>query len=558
MRLVVAALTAIFIVNPPANAQSLRGLFGKPKRQDSTTEVMVAMRDGVKLATNVTLPKGKGPWPVVLTRTPYNKDEADSGLFFVDYVGKGFVRVVQDCRGRYKSEGEFGTFYHEPTDGYDTIAWIAEQPWCDGNVGTFGISAGGVTSNFAAMTTPPALKCSFVCVAHGCDYRYGVFPGGVFLKDLNERWFQSIGEELPPSQTPRIEPYTDEYASRDMTKNYANVRIPIFNVGGWYDIFSDSTVENFAGLQRFGGEGAKGNQKLWMGSFGHFPPLSGRLRYPIDSGRLELNLVLPWFEHWLKGIDNEIATMPAARYFVLGDPFDENAPGNEWRTASEWPPASTATSYYLSPAGHLLDHAGKSSDKLTYRYDPKDPVPTVGGNNLFSARGPMDQREVSGRPDILRFETAPLEAPTEIIGRAKVELFVSTDAEDTDFVAKLIDVYPDGYEALVSDQPLRLRYHAGYTDPQHIEAHKVYRIEIPLWATALVFNRGHKIAIHITSSNAPRFEAHTNTWDPLPSYDDAMVANNTLYLGPEHPSRLILPVTKVYGGAEASSNTAAK
>jgi len=228
---------------------------------------------------------------------------------------------------------------------------------------------------------------------------------------------------------------------------------------------------------------------------------------------------------------------------VMGDTMEKSAPGNIWRTAADWPPASTATSYYFRDGGTLSMTRPPKATKASYIYDPADPVPSVGGNNLMMDRGPMDQRKVSSRKDVLKFETEPLKSPVEIVGRITAELAVSTDAPDTDFMVKLVDVYPNGYEALVLDEAQRLRFRNGLL-PEKAEQGKVYAIKVDLWSTALVFNAGHKIAVHVSSSNVPRFEAHSNTWEPVKSYDLAVKATNTVFL--DGRSKIVLPVTKVY------------
>lgn len=555
---VLAVCAALMAVGAPAaRAQSLADLFGAKKPSRPATEYKVAVRDGVKLATDVTLPEGPGPWPVILTRTPYGKSRGAMINAGIDFVAHGYAAVVQDCRGRYQSEGTFGTFEHEPTDGFDTIAWIAQQPWCDGNVGMFGVSAMGITANFAAMTAPPNLKCTFVCVAHGCDFRYGSFPGGVFLQDLNERWFQTIGAPLAPAPKPRIGVYNDEYARRDMRNHYANVRVPTFNVAGWYDIFCESGAENFAGLNRAGSGAAKGNQRLVIGAFGHFP-INGKLKYPADAARLKTELVVPWFDHWLKGKGSGVLAGPPVRYFLMGDPFDKSAPGNEWRTAEDWPPPADEMALYFQEGGRLSKAPPDEPGSETYAYDPRSPVPTVGGNNLFSARGPMDQRAVGDRTDVIKYVSEPLAEPLAVVGRVFAELFVSTDAPDTDFMVKLVDIYPDGYEALMLDQAHRLRYHQGLDQPQRIKPNEVYPLRINLWSTALVFNRGHRIGVFVSSSNAPRFEPHTNTWEPVESYDQAVVAKNTIHRAPGKASRVLLPVAQNAGVTQTNGSAAAR
>ena len=504
---------------------------------------MVPMRDGVKLDTNIYLPAGDGPWPVVLTRTPYGKDQMYTAPREAAYMKAGYARVVQDVRGRFKSEGKYRAFIDDMEDGYDTIEWVAKQPWSNGKVGMVGPSAMGIASNLAAMSGAPHLVCAFVSVAHGSGYRYASYPGGVFLKNLNEEWLRRQG--VPPADVPRpiLRNYDDESRRLDMRTYLAKMHVPMYNLGGWYDIFLQGDIDSFTSLQRDGGEGARGNQKLTMGAFGH-GALSGDLKYPTEAGNLMGNEdTMRWFDYWLKGVDNGIMKEPPVKYFLMGDPMDKSAPGNSWHTAPSWPPAATATSYYLEPGGKLSTARPRGSARTSYVYDPNDPVPSIGGNNLMMDRGPMDQRKVSSRKDVLKFETEPLKTPLEIVGPVTAELAVSTDAADTDFMVKLVDVYPNGYEALVLDEALRLRYRDGLP-PQPAAAGKVYPIKVDLWSTALVFNAGHKIAVHVSSSNSPRFEAHSNTWEPVKSYDQAVKATNTVFL--DGRSKLILPVSKVY------------
>ena len=518
-------------------------------------EVMVPMRDGVKLATNVFLPAGEGPWPVVLSRTPYGKGRAkDREKQEAEYLKRGYVRIVQDCRGKFDSEGAYRAFIDDMEDGYDTVEWAAVQSWSNGKIGMTGGSALGITANHAAMSGAPHLICNVVVVGHGSSYHYSGYPGGVFLKNLNEEWLRRQG--VPPTDVPRPihRVYDDSFRQRDIEHYYSKMKTPTLNIGGWYDIFSQGNIDCFMGLQERGAEPAKGNQKLVMGAFGH-GRLAGDLKYPADSGRQDPELSFRWFDHWLKGIDNGVEREPAVRYYMMGDTFDPAAPGNQWRTSDYWPPKSDITPYYLN-AGHKLSTAAPRGDASAsdladaFVYDPKDPVPTIGGNNLNMELGPMDQRKVSGRSDVLKYETDPLTAAVEIAGPVIAELAVSTDAEDTDFTVKLVDVYPNGYEALLLDQACRLRFREGVNKMVRVEKDKIYPVKVNLWSTAVVFNKGHKIAIHVSSSNSPRFEAHSNTWEPLASYDKSVKARNTVHHGPQAASKVLLPVTKVYAATD--------
>ncbi len=531
-------ILAIALLTAPLFAQP------SPTRKDE----MVAMRDGVKLATTIYSPPGEGPFPVILTRTPYGKDNMYGPQAHKQFIEAGYVRVVQDVRGKFKSEGKYAAFVDDIVDGYDTVEWIAKQPWSNGKVGMYGPSAMGITQNLAAISNPPHLVTCFVQVAPSSSFRYSSYPGGLFLQDLNEGWLKAQG--VPPADVPRpiIKTYDEDARARDLRAQAAHINIPMYNVGGWYDIFLQGSIDSFKALQEDGGPKARGNQKLMMGAFGH-GAMKGDLKYPAEAGNLNGGDPIKWFDHWMKGVDNGIMKEPAVRYYVMGDTMDKSAPGNQWRTAATWPPQFTATSYYLTAThGLALTKPGKGT--LSYIYDPKSPTPAVGGNNLIMDRGPMDQRKVTDRDDVVKFTSEPLKAPLEITGPMSAELAVSTNVEDTDFIVKLIDVYPNGYEALVIDEGTRLRFAIDPKGATHAQKNKVYNVKVDLWSTSLVFNTGHKIEVVVQSSNAPRFEPHSNTWEPVKSYDQSLKATNTIVL--DGKSRLILPVAKA---APASSAT---
>jgi uncharacterized protein len=514
-----------------------------PVFAQTVKQEMVVMRDGVKLATTAYLPPGDGPFPVILTRTPYGKDTMYGPAAHKQFLSAGYARVVQDVRGKFKSEGKYSAWSNDIEDGYDTIEWIAKQPWSNGKVGMYGPSAMGITQNLAAIANPPHLVTCFVQVAPSSTFRYSSYPGGLFLKNLNEEWLRAQG--VPPADVPRpiTRIYDEEARNHDLRAQAAHINIPMYNVGGWYDIFLQGSIDSFLALQTDGGPKARGNQKLMMGGFGH-RAFSGDIKFPAEAGNLNGGDPIRWFDYWIKGVDNGIMKEPAVRYYVMGDPTDKAAPGNQWRTSPSWPPQSTATSYYLTASHTLVTAKPSGKLKLSYVYDPKDPTPAVGGNNLMMDAGPMDQRKISGRADVLKFQTEALKAPLEITGPVTADLAVSTDAGDTDFIVKLVDVYPNGYEAVVLDEGLRLRFRKSLVKPEPAAKNKVYPITVDLWSTALVFNTGHKIEVLIDSADNPRFEPHSNTWEPVKSYDQAVKATNTVFV--DGRSRLVLPVTKTY------------
>jgi putative CocE/NonD family hydrolase len=250
-------------------------------------------------------------------------------------------------------------------------------------------------------------------------------------------------------------------------------------------------------------------------------------------------------DHWLKGVDNEATKAAPVRYFLMGDTMRKGAPGNVWKQADQWPVPNSPTSFYLTEDGGLRPAAPKPKNaSRTYAYDSKNPVPMMGGNNMGENKGPIDQRKLAGREDILRFQTDALTEPVEVTGKVLVDLYVSADVPDTTLMAKLVDVYPNGYQALVLDNTLMARYHDGFAKPAPLEKGKVYKLSLYLWNTALVFDKGHRIAVHISGSNAPRYEVHPNSFQPVGSYDGAPVAHVAVQTSAQYPSRLILPVIR--------------
>jgi len=524
-------------------------------------EEIAVMRDGTKLAANVFKPAGTGPWPVVMTRTPYLKDgridpEKDpKGLKMREalakqarhYTDAGYVYVLQDVRGKGRSQGFYAAFENDVEDGYDSVEWAARQPWSNGRIGLSGGSAMGITSNEAAMAAPLHLKAAYVVVAP-YDLLQNSYIGGVLKEKDVLGWSkgQGVSDEVLDTQRRRV---TDDifWNRSAMSTNRKYIQIPIYNVGGWYDIFNHGNISNFEYLQNHGAKGARGNQKLMMGPFGH-GPLSGGLEYPgFDRLNLAGDQEIRWFDYWLKGVDNGIMDEPPVSYFMMaGAEKGAISPKNGMRTAANWPPAYREVRYYLTPDKALSGKAPASDGaKLSYRYDPANPVPTVGGANLTFERGPMDQRAIPARQDYLRFQTPALAKDVTIAGPVKVELYGATDGPDTDFMAKLVDVYPDGYEALVLDAPIRTRFRHGRMpdDVKMMTPGAPEELDIDLWSTAITFEKGHRIALHITSSNSPRFEVNTNTGEPPGEHKLApRAAANSLYMDAAHPSALVLPV----------------
>jgi hypothetical protein len=316
------------------------------------------------------------------------------------------------------------------------------------------------------------------------------------------------------------------------------------HIGGWYDIFLQGTLNAFVERQYGGGPGSAGNQKLVMGPWWHggFSSVTqGELMYPSNSLYSSI-----WadsytmYDYYLKGVDTGYGEIPAVRYYVMGDVDDPQAPGNEWRESEVWPVEYTNLSLYLD--GESLELAPGEDSVASYFYDPNDPVLTRGGPNLVLPGGPMDQREAEERDDVLVFSTPPLEVPVEVTGKVWVQLFASSNCSDTDFMAKLTDVYPDGRSMLVLDGALRARHRNSMESEELMEGGKVYELWVDLWSTSIIFNEGHRIRLAITSSNSPRFERNPNTGLAYGEWEETRIANNSIHMGSSHASRIVLPL----------------
>jgi predicted acyl esterase len=540
---------ALLAASAPAVAQGAAQAAPPPPAEPPLphTEIFIPMRDGVKLAASVYLPQGSGPWPVILTRTPYLKDgRMYSAANVKHFTDAGYAYVVQDVRGKGHSQGFYEAFVPDIEDGYDTIEGLAKEPWSNGRIGITGASAMGITSNLAAIAAPPHLLAAYVIVAPNETFTTS-FLGGVPKDKDTVGWLkgQGVSEDvIARSQAGQVRSVFTDRAGPGEELKY--VRIPIWNVGGWYDIFNTGTIHNFEYLQNHGAKGARGNQRLTMGPFGH-GPISGDLAY---AGEDRLDIVgaqdIRWFDHWLKGADNGVMDEPPVDAFMMAAAEKGNySPKNRHVRAANWPLAYRETRYYLADGGALATTEPKAADaKVSYRFDPAHPVQTIGGSNLTFERGPMDQRPIKDRKDYLRFETPVLDKDVVVAGPVKVELYGATDGPDTDFEAKLVDVYPDGYEALVLDAPIRARYRHGRMPDQvaMMTPGAPEEMTIDLWNTALTFEKGHRIALHVTSSNSPRFEVNDNNGEAPGERLKPRVATNSVYMDKDHPSALVLPV----------------
>jgi uncharacterized protein len=507
---------------------------------------MIPMRDGVKLATDVYVSKATTqPHGAILIRTPYNKNML--ALLGMNWAKNGWPTVIQDMRGRYASDGNDTVFRNEHTDGPDTLSWIANQTWSNGKIATFGASALGITQYLTAGANPPQLACQYIQVATPNMYKHAMYPGGEFRKNMVEEWLKGQGVSNDTLfELWAHENYTMDYWTNvSLDDNWQDVNVPAIHIGGWYDIFTQGTIDGFLGYQHQGGLGALGKSKLIMGPWTHggaSTTKQGELTYPTNSvDNFSQTLFWKMVDEYTMGTPTDFDSYPAVSYYVMGDVDNSTAPGNEWRYADDWPLPCTERAWYLQTDGSLQTTIPADAQQFTYTYDPTNPVPTRGGGNLFTLQGPYDQRSVENRSDVLIFTSPVLEQSYEATGAIKTRLYVSSDCPDTDFTVKLTDVYPDGRSMLITDGILRMRNRNGTDHWELMKPGTVYQVDVDLWSTSYIWNTGHQIRIDISSSNYPRCLNNPNTADGIHKNTTYAIAHNTLYIDSVCSSSLILP-----------------
>jgi putative CocE/NonD family hydrolase len=543
------------------------------------------MRDGVKLSLDVRLPAGQPPFPVVLIRTMYDKvEQRDAvvdpargipydGAFVNALVDAGFALAVQDVRGRFDSDGDWHPYINERRDGFDTVEWIADQPWCDGNIGMIGRSYVGYTQWMAAADRPRALK-AIVPISPQTDVYHGFpFVNGVFLLAMAElgmkggrhsfqirdfmrnvmvrsepyfetlpvaAMFEKAGVAEPDWWTAMMDhPNFDEYWRQGVYADaWETMDVAALGVTGWYDLVVDGAIENFRGMRRLGrSERVRRGQELIVGPWAHWVNVRTDLN-GVDFGPASLidlqGYVIAFFDRWLRNGGGEPVDKPV-RIFVMG--------ANEWWEAETWPlPEAEPQPMYLRGDGERrLLAAEPPGDEAPdqYRHDPLDPVTSEWSMHA----GPVDDLEVATRPDVLVYTSEPLRDDIDVAGRPMLLLFAASSAPDVDWHVRLVDVHEDGSRLFVAHGVMRARFRDSIEQPAFLKPGETYRFAIPLTPTAIRFRAGHRIAVEIMSSWFPRFErnmcsgAANNLKD-----DDARVATQTVRHDSKWPSQLLLPV----------------
>jgi len=566
-------VSAIFVLSLPinANAQNMDGSQWEfPETLKTIYHHGVEMRDGVELATDVYLPEGEGKFPTLLVRDMYSNGTSAGRQRYAKFAtANGYAFVFQSVRGRYDSGGNWYPYFPEINDGDDTISWIANQPWSDGKVGMFGTSYLASVQWLAALNRNPALVAIIPAMSPGNYYRDVAYPGGAFSLLSRARWGiglagsrtstmfpvdwineidhlpivslgESLGFDVRHFQDWLKHPSYDAYWEPvNLEKRASEMIVPSLNIGGWYDVFLRSTLGSYQTMTtEAASESARDGQRLIIGPWPHGWNASSRTgdqEFGEDS-LIEIEpLYLEWFDYWMK--DGPEPGGAKIRIFVMGE--------NVWRDEAEWPLARTDyQSYFLHNDGSLSKEEPSSNARpKSYDYDPADPVPTLGGNIMEpSLRGPYDQAPLDGRDDVLRFTTSPFTEKTEITGPIRAEIYAASTAVDTDFMAKLVVVKPDGEAFNLVDGVIRAQYREGFEEPRLIEPGKIYKYDIDLWATSYVLSPGDRLRVDITSSNFPRLARNLNTGAPFAQTTEMKVARQSIYMNGENRSRLVLPV----------------
>lgn len=547
-------------------------------------DVAATMRDGTVLRSDVYRPTGEGPWPVLVQRTPYGR-RAGAQVQHLDpfmAISRGYIVVNQDTRGRSGSDGEWFPFKYEVEDGYDTIRWAASLPGSSGEVGMFGPSYVGYTQWAAALGAPPELRAIAPEVTWsdpslgGLQFRGGALELGnnaVFAtinaiaragekEDLtNPTSAAALGEliadyddldregywGLPSGNLPvlarhgikdlgmtraLVDPASAESAT--VAGKHHEVEVPSLNVGGWYDVFTQGTLDNHTAMVELGKP-----TRLIMGPWPHTAfyggvptSITGEVNFGLASMTASVGLdqmKLDWYDHWLKGIDNGVLEQPPVKIFVMGL--------NEWRDENEWPLSLAVDTPWHLGTGGTLSQSPPSSSEIPdhYVYDPADPVITRGGNLVMIddyPAGQFDQRDIERRADVLTYTSEPLAENLEVTGRIRMRLHAATDAPSTDWVVRLCDVDTEGVSRNIVDGIVRVRGTSG-EPAEH---------EIDLWSTSNVFLAGHRIRVQVTSSNFPRWDRNLNTGEPARTAVTMRTAQQTVFHDAERPSHIILPV----------------
>ena len=557
------------------------GQEAKSQEEGATTPVKidfnrrVRMRDGVELSADIYRPDQPGRFPVILSRTPYTKTGNSILKIARFFAADGYVFVTMDVRGRGDSDGQFVPYVNDGKDGYDAIEWCASQDWSTGKVGTIGGSYNGAIQWLTAVEQPPHLTTMIAMVSPSDPFvewptgqplpatiSWYHFTAGRVLQNLEAVDWNKLYWHVPlftmDEAMGRPNPlWRDQVAHSKLDgwweplryqNKFARVRVPVLGISGWYDDEQVGTPLNFIGMTNKNiDERLRASQKMLMGPWPHAIN-SGTKLGEVEFGPtavIDMNdYWKSWYDYWLKGIDNGVLKEPPVRIFVMGE--------NVWRYENEWPIGRAQwTKYYLHSNGRANTSSGNGILSTTepanepsdsYSYDPAKPVPFITDPSFAQIGGPDDYRKVEERDDVLVYTSEAVTEELEVCGPIRVRLSASSSARDTDFTAKLLDVWPNGFVQRLTDGMVRARFREGMDKPSLIEAGRTYSYDVDLWNTCQRYQKGHRVRVEISSSAFPKYDRNLNTGEPLGKTTAMIVAQQKVFHDREHPSYIVLPI----------------
>lgn len=556
-------------------------------------DAKMPLRDGVLQNFDLYKPDGEGAYPVILMRTPYTKASLTQERIYANvrrYTDHGYHVVVAECRGTGKSEGVLNAnAAHEYDDGVDTVLWLAEQPWCDGNIGMFGLSYFGFTQLAAAAEAPKALKaiCPFMTQAmepFGAQmtqtFNYGhihwiygqlMAQPERFMPDAEERarllpilqeHTAKLGDYellLPAVQNPAalvagaplVQDYLDLIQGMEDKAFWDGLRHPtdfrrahtaMLHCTGWFDVCLNTTIHNWNAVMAQADDYTRDAARLIIGPWSHggeFHAAFGAYDYGMenDGAGQDINgKMLAWFDYHIKGKPNEVPDWAKVRYFVLGC--------NEWRNASAWPPAEVEMTPFYLHAGNLLDRnlPTQAERPDCFDYDPMNPAPAY-ARGIEGQNDPLpDYAPLGKRADVVTYTTLPFTEPVTIAGTVTMKLYAITTAKDTDFTCRLIDVYPDGREFLLTQGLVRAKWRKGFFQASTIEPGQPAEYMIEVGNASCCFLAGHCIKLHVSSALFPLYDRNLNTGEPSATCNHCVTAQQQLLHDNTHPSCVLLPL----------------
>jgi putative CocE/NonD family hydrolase len=467
----------------------------------------------------------------------------------------GYAVATINFRGTHESEGRFISFrslgWGEIKDGYDVCEWLAVQSWSSGKVGSFGGSQGGYAQNYLVVAQPPHLVCQYVVDTGLSFFHDGYRVGGVTrpakYRAQGEASGSAADNEILLAERDSHPNYDDFWRAEDASLHFAKMNVPCLTIGSWYDFLVHGSVRNFIGRQHHGGPQSRGRQQLVLGPWEHGrlnkSNTVGELVYPENAILAEHEHMLRWFDYWLKGVDTGIMNEPPVRYYVMGAAGEAGAPGNLWREARNWPPPATETRMYFHDAGKLrTTPPGEKEARTTFHSDPRQPM-SLPARRLLAAQ---DARAFESQKDVRTWTTDTLTEPVEWTGEVNAEIWLSSTAPDTDLIVRLSDVYPDGRSLLLMEYPIRARYRDGFERESLLTPGKPALLRSHIGWTSLIFNRGHRIRVTLSSTGAPLFEPNNQTGGAQTAdwLKEARAADNSIWHDATRLSCLVVPVMK--------------